>query len=65
MNSRDFFWGIGDFFETILAVYDENVGFTTVFNTIVILGGFFGMFYWLRHQLKFNKDAKNNPNQIK
>lgn len=65
MTSTDFFFGLGDALTSMLVIYDENIGFTATFNTIVVLGGFFGLFYWLRYQLKFNKQAKDNPNQLK
>lgn len=66
MTATDFFWGLGDGLEAILsAIYDEDHGITFIFNTFVVLFGFFGLFYWLRYQLKFNKEAKDNPNQLK
>lgn len=65
MTLTEFFWGLGDALTCLISVLDENVGFTAVFNTSVVLLGFFGLFYWLRHQLKYNKQAKDNPNQIK
>ncbi|HLP13553.1 MAG TPA: hypothetical protein VK177_16575 [Flavobacteriales bacterium] len=34
-------------------------------NTIFIIGGFVGLFYWLWLQGKYNKEAANNPNQLK
>lgn len=65
MTLTNFFWGLGNAFEFMLSILDENVGFAAFFNTTLIILGFFGMFYWLRYQLKFNKEAKNNPDQIK
>lgn len=65
MTSTDFFWGIGDVFETILTIFDENIGFTAFFNWLVIIGIFLGMLYWLRHQVNFNKQADQDPNQLK
>lgn len=65
MTATDFFWGIGDGLEFLLSVLDENVGFTVFFNTSIVLLGFFGLFFWLRQQLKYNKQAKDNPDQIK
>jgi hypothetical protein len=65
MTLTDLFWGIGDILTVMISILDENVGFTAIFNTAVVLGGFFGLFYWLRYQLKFNKEAKDNPNQLK
>jgi len=34
-------------------------------NYIFLLIGFVGMFYWFFLQRKYNKQADNNPNQIK
>ncbi|MCH2215018.1 MAG: hypothetical protein MK086_07610 [Flavobacteriales bacterium] len=34
-------------------------------NYIFLFVGFLGMLYWLNMQKKFNKQAANNPNQIK
>lgn len=66
MTLTDFFWGLGDAGEAVLGfIYDEDQIWTFLFNTTVVLGGFFGLFYWLRLQLKFNKQAKDNPNQLK
>ncbi len=65
MTLTELFWGIGDALTVLLSVLDENVGFTAFFNTSLILLGFFGLFYWLRHQIKYNKQAENNPNQLK
>lgn len=66
MTLTDFFWGLGDAGEAVLGFfYDEDGIFTFAFNTTVVLGGFFGLFYWLRLQKKFNNQAKDNPNQLK
>jgi hypothetical protein len=62
MNSNDFFHGLQEMFETSFLFYDA-VG--NVFNYACIGLGFFGLFYWLNYQRKFNKEAENNPNQIK
>lgn len=61
----DLFWGIGEAGENLLSIYDDNVFLTSFFNTTALLIGFFGLFYWLRHQVKFNEKAKNDPNQLK
>ena len=61
----DFFWGFGRTMESILSIFDDNYMLTSFFNTGVLLLGFFGLFYWLRLQVKFNQAAKDNPNQIK
>ncbi len=55
-------YGIANFFQFIFGFYDI-VG--NVFNYSCIVLGFFGLFYWLNYQRKFNKEAENNPNQIK
>jgi hypothetical protein len=55
-------YGIANFFQSIFGFYDI-VG--QVFNYSCIVLGFFGLFYWLNYQRKFNKEAENNPNQIK
>jgi len=34
-------------------------------NYIFLVIGFLGMLYWLNLQQKFNKQAANNPSQIK
>ncbi|MCO5260056.1 MAG: hypothetical protein M9916_07930 [Crocinitomicaceae bacterium] len=66
MNATDFWWGVGDCLDSILSfIYDENNMITTVFNTTVLFGGFFGVLYWLNLQNKFNKKAKDDKNQIK
>lgn len=63
MSSTKVFEAIGDFlYNTIFLMYD-NIG--NLFNYSCIVLGFFGLFYWLRTQKKFNDQAKNNPNQLK
>ena len=62
MSSSDFFYCIGDFLTWTFGFF-EVVG--NVFNNILIVLGFIGMFYWLNWQRKFNEQAKNDPNQIK
>ena len=41
----------------------ENIG--NIFNYGVIVLGFVGLFIWLRLQAKYNKEAANDPTQIK
>jgi hypothetical protein len=55
-------YGIANFFQFIFGFYDI-VG--NVFNYSCIILGFVGLFYWLNYQRNFNKEAENNPNQIK
>ncbi len=63
MNSNVIFETIGDVLLWSTAVVFENVG--NLFNNAVIVLGFIGLFYWLNLQRKFNKEAENNPDQIK
>jgi len=66
MGLYDFFWNLGDNVATLLGYfYDEDLGITFVVNTLVVLMGFFALFYWLRYQLKFNREARENSKQIK
>lgn len=66
MNATDIWWKIGNGLDYILAaIYDENLGITTGFNLFVIGFLFIAILYWLSRQVKFNKQAKNNPNQLK
>ncbi len=55
-------YGIANFFQFIFGFYDIVGHFC---NYLFIIVGFFGLFYWLNYQRKFNKEAENNPNQIK
>ncbi len=62
MNSSDIFYKIGGLLQDSF-VFFEAVG--NIFNYSVIVLGFFGFFYWMNLQKKFNDKAANNPNQIK
>jgi len=63
MSSTKVFEAIGDFlYNTIFLMYD-NIGIFCNYSWIVL--GFFGLFYWLRAQKKFNDQAANDPNQLK
>jgi hypothetical protein len=63
MSSTKIFEAIGDFlYNTVFLMYD-NIG--NLFNYSLIVLGFFGLFYWLRYQKKFNDQAANDPNQLK
>ena len=55
-------YGLANFFQFIFGFYDI-VG--NVFNYSCNVLGFVGLFYWLNYQRNFNKEAENNPNQIK
>lgn len=63
MSSRDVFISIGDFMYGAPFEFYDNVG--NIFNYSLIVMGFVGLFYWLNWQKKFNKQADENPNQIK
>lgn len=63
MSSTPVMYAIEDALMPFLDAIYDNVG--NVFNYSCILLGFFGLFYWLNYQVKFNKQAKENPNQIK
>ena len=42
----------------------ENFWFLSP-NFLIVILGFIGLFLWLSMQSKYNKEAANNPNQIK
>jgi len=66
MALYDFFWNLGENTAKFLgAIYDEDIQITFLANTFFVLLGFFGLFYWLRYQLKFNREARENSRQIK
>jgi len=62
MSTKVVFEGIADMLQWTFQIF-EVIG--NSFNLAVIALGFFGLFYWLRLQAKFNTAAKNNPNQLK
>jgi hypothetical protein len=51
-------------FDNILVPIGELPAFANP-NNIFLVIGFIGMFYWLNLQRKYNKEAENNPDQIK
>jgi hypothetical protein len=63
MNTSTVFYAIGDFMGDYAFTPLEMIG--NVFNYACIVLGFFGLFYWLRLQKKFNQDSEKNPNQRK
>tara|TARA_B100000508_G_scaffold141097_1_gene147105 strand:- start:216342 stop:216533 length:192 start_codon:yes stop_codon:yes gene_type:complete len=63
MSSADIFIPLGDFILWTTEILFENIG--NMFNNMVIVLGFIGLFIWLRFQHKFNQEAKNNPDQLK
>jgi hypothetical protein len=62
MSSTTIFYAIGDLITWTFGLY-ENVG--NLFNYSVILLGFFGLYFWLNKQIKFNAKSKNDPSQRK
>lgn len=58
---NQFFWTLGKILNG--AWFYDNIG--NIFNYACIVLGFFGLFYWLNLQKKFNARAENDPNQIK
>lgn len=65
MSSSDFFWGLGDLFQTVLNPLDADWGITSIMNTGILLLGFVGLFFWLNMQRKYNAAAEENPDQRK
>lgn len=63
MSSKEIFESLGDAILWSTEILFENVG--NVFNTVVIITGFIGLFFWLKTQRKFNEKAANNPDQLK
>lgn len=61
MSSTQIWWSIGKVLNG--AWFYDNIG--DIANYSFILLGFFGLFYWLYNQKKFNDQAAKNPNQIK
>jgi hypothetical protein len=62
MNSSDFFYGIADFLQWTFGFF-EWVG--NMFNASMLILGFFGLFFWLNTQRKFNNKAANDPSKLK
>ena len=62
MSSSTVFNTIGDFLTWTFGIF-EVIG--NAFNYSVIVLGFFGLFFWLNKQRKFNAEAAANKNQIK
>lgn len=63
MSSTVVFQAIGDFMTNYGFIPFEIIG--DIMNWLLILLGFFGLFYWLNIQKKLNDKAANNPNQLK
>jgi hypothetical protein len=62
MSSSDFFYGIADFLTWTFGFF-EWIG--NKFNYSMIVLGFFGLFFWLNAQRKFNDKAANDPSKLK
>ena len=60
MSSSDFFWGLGDLFETVLMPLDADWGITSIMNNGILLLGFVGLGFWLHQQRKFNAAAEQS-----
>ncbi len=56
-----FWYTLGDILNG--AWFYDNIG--DIANWSFIILGAFGFLYWMRWQAKFNKQAEENPNQIK
>jgi hypothetical protein len=65
MSSSDFFWGLGDLFQTVLMPLDADWGLTSLMNTGILLLGFVGLGIWLMKQKKYNDAAEADSNQLK
>ncbi|MFM7300522.1 MAG: hypothetical protein ACKO1R_05210, partial [Crocinitomicaceae bacterium] len=59
-STTDFFWNLGDLFQTAFLFYDM-VG--NYFNYLLILLGFFGFFYWMNVQRKLSGKS-NVPSEV-
>lgn len=62
MSSATVFYALGDMCQTMFLFYD-NVG--NILNDAFLYLGFIGFFIWMNYQRKFNKQAAENPNQLK
>jgi hypothetical protein len=63
MDSSSIFYAIGDFMTNYAFIPLELIG--NKFNNFLIVVGFFGLFYWLRWQKRFNQEAQDNPGKLK
>jgi hypothetical protein len=63
MTARTAFEATGDFFYGFPFEFYDIVG--NFFNYFLIVVGFVGLFYWLNLQKKFDRQAENNPNQLR
>ncbi len=60
---NSFFYALGHGLESLFEY--TLIPISGVFNFLVICLGFFGLFFWLWKQGKYNKQAKDNKDQIK
>jgi len=65
MTLSAFFHGIGDFLLWTFNLLQNDLPLTYMMNTGIVLLGFFGLFYWLIKQKKFNEAAEANADQLK
>lgn len=63
MSSRDVFYAIGDGMYALFENTLEPIG--DKFWPVVLVFGFVAFGFWMAKQVKFNKEAENNPDQIK
>ncbi len=63
MSSSDVFYGLGDMFYWLFMNTLEPMG-DAVWITFMWLG-FILFAYWMKRQMDYNKQAENNPNQLK
>ena len=62
MSSIEIFTILGDIFQWTFGIF-ELIG--NYFNGFLLISGFLGFFYWMNLQKRYNKEAENDPNQIK
>lgn len=62
MTLTEFFFALGDLFQWTFQIF-EIIG--NLFNNTLLALGFFGLFYWLNKQRKFNLEAEKSSEQIK
>lgn len=63
MSSTEVFYGIKDVFYWLFQNTLEPTG--DLFWVAALFLGFIMSGYWMMRQVKYNKEAESNPNQIK
>lgn len=63
MSSADVFYAIEDGLYWLFENTLEPMG--DMPWILVMFGGFIGFLYWMYRQVQYNKEAAENPNQIK